>query len=259
MTLVQTAIECLPSCLSNYMDTEKINIYIPTLPYILPSSWDGMAILSVESPFCLQRQGDDLMITGPQHCCGSDAVLVLDSTDCTIAMFQSEIMNELSLTHPVRTIKVTDCKVVGWESDCAVDVISAHQMCIKCGCVTRGEWVGTAFINSDGSTYLPDGVWSVYIAAPPNLNNPKYRNVLELMKRRQQQYRDGHVTSTKISHGVESVSSTRKLVDYDSQIARQFERLKNSRRGVTVTRGSRHCMCHTRRQVRGYSMSRWGC
>ena len=237
-------ITCFTNCLSNYMDTESIKLFIPSLPYILPSQWNGNNILSVMSPFCLTFIGEDLVIDGPLSCCNTEATIIVDVTECTVNSFATEISTTLGLTEK-KDVVVTDGKVCGWSEECDTEVNCAFEVCFRCNCKVKGRAVSSdeLYVSGNGDTNLSDGMYTIYIQKMPNMNSPKYSPIIQLMVRRQQQYRQGYTTSMTVNHGIESVQSARKLVDYDAQIEKSFNTMKRAK-GVRVYRGtSKYCGC----------------
>lgn len=226
------------------MDTETIKLFVPTLPYILPNQWNGNNILTVLSPFCLTSIGEDLVIDGPASCCNTEASIIIDVTECTINAFATEISTTLGLTAK-REVTVNDGVVCGWSEECDTEINFAFEVCYVCGCRVKGRAVteDDLQILGNGKTNLHDGMYTVYIQKMPNMNSKKYSPVIELMVRRQQQYRQGYTTSMTVNHGIESVSSSRQLIDYDAQIENAFKTMKRSK-GVRVYRGtSKYCGC----------------
>ena len=237
-------ITCYTNCLSNYMDTQTIKLFIPSVPYILPNQWNGNNIVSVLSPFCLSVIGDDLVIDGPASCCNTEASIIIDVTECTVAAFATEIGTTLGLTSR-KDIKVDGGVVCGWSEECDTEIVCAFEVCALCNCRVKGRAVtdDDLQIMGNGATNLDDGMYTVYIQKMPNMNSMKYSPIIELMIRRQQQYRQGYTTSMTVNHGIESVQSSRKLIDYDSQIKAAFDTMKKSK-GVRIYRGvSKYCGC----------------
>ena len=237
-------IVCYNNCLSNYMDTEHIKLFIPSLPYLLPQQWNGNNILSVLSPFCLTYLGDDLVIDGPDSCCNTEAVIVIDVTQCTINAFATEISTALGLTSK-KNIVVSGGVVCDWSEECETEINSAFEVCYICNCKVRGRAVTEdgLEIMGNGTTNLNDGMYTIFVQAMPNMNSKRYSPIIELMVRRQKQYRQGYTTNMTVNHGIESVSSARQIVDYDAKIQAAFDVMRKSK-GVRVYRGtSSYCGC----------------
>lgn len=224
------------------MMTEEVVFQVDQLPAALDSTVRGLPVVGAAPPFWLSESGDGFAIEGDVNCFPIEVVITLDATECFIQSSKTFIANRLMLMDC--SWVVVSGGIISEMPSNYMALIKARASCGRCGRQNRKCCMSPQISVNGETKNLADGSYMITYYCYPDLDNPMYGTVLELLIKRA---RDTGIIATTVGHGVESISRTRRARDYDDLLAKEVSAIKNSNVLVgAVSRGgkrSSYCGC----------------